>query len=300
MSAKFGLIGTITYDRISYESKPPWKGLGGVLYQAAVLCALGKEVFLYSNLGQELIPGVDKIIKNWPKIRRKGITPVPGPGNRVHLHYPQSGERVEILKSVVTSLNPSLIIGDLHKFEMLILVLNSGYDIKLKDWRKIVYRTSCPIWLDIHSLPLSKELNVPRRYLFLPGWKEWMEKVTFIQANAKEMASILGHPEKEPSETELLHFGEKAFDSGTKAVFVTLGKKGVMVVSPEGSKKICSLRVKEVVDTTGCGDVFCGGTAAKLAEGMTPFEAAAFGLELAANAVSARGIEETYISIKAS
>lgn len=298
MSGKFGLIGTVTYDRISYESRPSWMGLGGVLYQGAVLSALGKEVFLYTNLGQELVSDVEKIIMNWPKLRREGINHIPDPGNQVLLHYPESGERVEILESVVPPLDPMLIIKDLPEFEMLILILNSGYDIELGDWRKIVHSASCLIWIDIHSLPLSKVLNVPRKYNPLPDWKKWVERVTFIQANEKEMASILGHPEKKPSEADMLHFGERAFDLGAKAVFITLGKEGVLVMSPKGSKKICTLRVNKVVDTTGCGDVFCAATAAGLSESMDPFEAVAFGLKLATKAVTARGIEETYIRVK--
>lgn len=300
MSGKFGLIGTITYDRISYESRPSWMGLGGVLYQGATLSALGKEVFLYTNLGEELDSEVEKIIKNWPKLRRKGINHIPGPGNQVLLHYPESGERVEILRSVVPPLDPSLVIKDLPEFEMLILILNSGYDIELRDWRKIVCSASCPIWIDIHSLPLSKEINVPRKYMSLPDWKEWVERVTFIQANEKEMASILGHPEKKPSEADMINFGERAFNLGTKAVFITLGKEGVFVMSPKGSKRICSFRVNKVVDTTGCGDVFCAGMAAGLVGSMDPFEAAAFGLKLATKAVTARGIGETYIRVKLS
>ena len=88
MNINFGLIGTITSDEISFDSGQSIKGLGGILYQAAVLCGLGKEVFLYTNLGEELVQDVENIIKKWPTLRRKGIRHAPGPGNQVHLHYP--------------------------------------------------------------------------------------------------------------------------------------------------------------------------------------------------------------------
>ena len=48
--SRFGLIGTITYDVITIEGKTIHEGLGGILYQAAVLCGLGCEVNLYTNL----------------------------------------------------------------------------------------------------------------------------------------------------------------------------------------------------------------------------------------------------------
>lgn len=300
MSEKIGLIGTITFDRITHESRPAWEGLGGVLYQAAVLCALGKEVSLYTNLGQGLGHIVKRITKSWSTLLRQGIVSVPRPGNRVHLHYPKKGERIEILKSVVPCLNPNQILRDLPQLKMLVLILNSGFDIELEDWRKIVRAAACPIWLDIHSLPLSKELNVPRIYKPLTDWPEWAEGITYIQANLKETASMLGYPEKHPSRQDILDFGGRAFDYGLGAAFITLGKEGVLVMTPGGSKKISSRQVDDMVDTTGCGDVFCGGTVTTLIQDKDPFQAAAFGLRLASEAVKARGVEETFISVRSS
>jgi len=295
MSIDLGLIGTITSDEISFDSGKTINGLGGVLYQAAVLCGLGKQVHLYTNLGEKLIQDVEKMVEKWPGLRREGICRVPGAGNQVHLHYPEKGERVETLRSVVPPLNPRQVIEDMRKLGMLILIINSGFDIELSDWRKIVAAAKIPVWLDVHSLPLSRELNVPRNYLPLTEWKEWIEGVSFIQVNEKELFSMLGDPDKRYSEDDALAFGKEAFSLGAKAVFVTLGKEGVLVITPEESKRIRSPEVKSVVDTTGCGDVFCGGAVVKLAEGQDPFTAASCGLELATEAVSIKGIEETYM-----
>jgi hypothetical protein len=290
----FGLIGTITYDDITFLSGQQISGLGGVLYQASVLCGLGKDVSLHTNLGEELVEDVTQLVRKWSTLQKKSIRRVPGPGNRVHLHYPEKGERVEVLKSVVPPLDPAPIIADLHKLGMLILVINSGYDLELSHWRDIVESASCPIWVDVHSLFLSKELNVPRKYVPMSGWEEWIKGISFLQANVKEVASILGTPDDVPSETDLSRFGEKAFELGVKAVFVTLGKEGVLVLKREQSLKIAALQAGTVVDTTGCGDVFCGGAVVKLASGKDPFDAARFGLELATQAVEVKGIEETF------
>lgn len=295
MSIKFGLIGTITHDFITYDSGRSFEGLGGVLYQAAVLCGLGKEVCLYTNLGEDLVQDVEALTKNWTTFHRNGICHIPGPGNQVYLQYPAQGERIEVLKSIVPPLDPGSVIKDIDELGMLILVINSGFDIRLADWRKIVRTISCPIWVDIHSLLLSRELNVPRRYLHLAEWKEWVEGAAFIQANAKEVASMLGDPDKMPSEFELVDFGEIAFELGARAVFVTLGEEGVLVLTPKKAKKIAASEAEKVVDTTGCGDVFCSATAFKLAEGDDAFEAASYGLVLATKAVSVSGIEETYL-----
>lgn len=294
MSKNFGLIGTVTHDFISFDSGQSFEGLGGVLYQAAVLCALGKEVFLYTNLGEELAKDLESITRDWTTLHKEGIRPVPGPGNKVYLHYPSQGERVEVLKSVVPPLDSSQLLKKITDFGMLIMIVNSGFDLELSEWRKIVKAASCPVWLDIHSLLLSRELNVQRKYLTLFEWKDWIKGVSFVQANAKEVATMLGQPDKVISELDISSFAAMAFKRGAKAVFVTLGKEGVFVLTRERSEKIKAAKTEKVVDTTGCGDVFCAAAAAKLSDGEDPFASASFGLELATQAVSVRGIEESY------
>lgn len=298
MSQRIGLIGTITHDVISYESGMAFEAIGGVLYQAAILCGLGKEVFLYTNLGAELVPQVEKIIQSWSYLHRGGIQHVPGPGNRVKLHYPEKGERVEVLKSVVPPLDPAQIIKDLPELGMLLLILNSGFDVQLKDWKKITQLTSCPVWIDIHSLALAKKLQEPRKYISLYDWEEWVEGIDYLQANKQEVASMLGFPQRLPNEEEIIGFGKRAFELGIKAVFMTLGQEGGIVMMSEATRKMASAQAESIVDTTGCGDVFCAATASKLIDSEDPFSAATFGLELATKAVSLKGIEETYLLAK--
>lgn len=295
MSQRIALLGTITHDVVSYESGLTFEGIGGVLYQAAVLCGVGQEVSLYTNLGSELVPQVEKIIEGWTHLHQEGINHVPGPGNRVELHYPEKGERVEVLKSVVPPLDTAQVVKDLPGFGMLLLVLNSGFDIELKDWQKITLAASCQVWIDIHSLALAKTLQGPRKYVSLDEWKAWVKGVDYLQANKQEVASMLGHPQRLPNEEEIARFGKSAFELGVKVVFMTLGQEGGIVMTPEGLSKIASSQAESLVDTTGCGDVFCGATAAKLMEGKEPFTAASFGLRLATKAVSLIGVEETYL-----
>ena len=294
MTKRIALLGTITHDTISRESGISYEGVGGVLYQAAVLCGLGKDVSLYTNLGVELIPQVKKIVRGWTHLHQEGIQQVDGPGNQVELHYPEEGERVEILKSVVPPLSAARLIKDLLECGMLVLILNSGFDVELRDWQQIKQAVSCPVWIDIHSLVLAQKLQEPRKYVSFTEWEQWVEGVDYLQANKQEVASMLGFPHTLPDEEEISCFGKRALELGVKAVFMTLGQEGGIVMTPEESRRMASSRAERLVDTTGCGDVFCGATVSKLLDGDDSFSAASFGLELATEAVSLRGIEETY------
>jgi sugar/nucleoside kinase (ribokinase family) len=291
---RFGLIGTITYDVITHEIGAGFRGLGGILHQAAILCGLNQEVFLYTNLGEELSEEFYEMTKNWNTLHTQGINRVRGPGNRVFLHYPQRGERIEVLKSVVPPLDPRKILQDMKDLDFLVLVMNSGFDLKNKDWQAIIQQATCPLWVDIHSLLLEKKLNSPRKYLSFPDWRRWTEGVHYFQANRAEVASMLGHPGEDLPQKDLRRFGKMALENGVRAVFVTLGKEGALVMTADHAKTIALKNTTPFVDSTGCGDVFCSGTAAALVEHSDPFDAAQFGLQLASAAAGVAGIKATY------
>jgi sugar/nucleoside kinase (ribokinase family) len=294
----FGLVGTITQDVITQASGRVLAGLGGILYQTAGLCGLGLDVALYSHVSQDLLPQVMSLLDRWPTCDSAGIGIVPGPGNRVFLHYPEEGERIEVLESHVPPLQPDRLLSDLTRIRFLILVINSGFDLTLQDWQRVVRRAECPIWLDVHSLVLTPELHSPRRYRSLPEWQDWAKGVTYLQANLKEVAAMLGEPERVPSRERLDYFGETALELGLRGVFITLGSEGVLVMIPGSTRRVASPRAGEVVDTTGCGDIFCAGTAALLASGADPVEAAGFGVELASEGARVSGIEQTHDLIR--
>jgi hypothetical protein len=293
-----GLIGTITYDVITSDEGEIFRGLGGILYQAAALSAMKKSVFLFTHLGRDLADPVEKVAEGWHSLEQTGLHIFAGPGNHVQLHYPKEGERREILESAVSPLNPHRILQSMDRLQMLIAVLNSGFDITLRDWRQIVGAADCPIWLDIHSLVLSKELGVPRTYLANIPWEDWVKGVTYLQANRAELSCLIGHIGQDISGEEIKRFGEKAFHLGLEAVFITLGKDGVWVLSPEDACFILPSRIDNIEDTTGCGDVFCAVTAMHLAEGQDPLSAAKTGVEFATKATTVKGVEETYALLR--
>ncbi len=298
MSRTIALIGTITHDFITSDAGETREGLGGILYQAAVWCGLKRKVTLFTNLGRELLPQVQRLTRDWETLDSRNLNPVPGPGNRVHLHYPSHGERQEVLESIVPPQEPAPIVRHAAEMEFLVLSLNSGLDITLWDWRTVSGAAACPIWLDIHSLSLSQNLGYPRSYRPLPEWVEWAEGVDYVQANAAEAACMLGEPGRSLGRAELDLLAGQAFEAGVKALIVTMGREGVWVSTPQKNRLIPTRKAEHVADTTGCGDVLCAGTAARLCGGAGLFAAAAYGAQLATEAVSIEGVEETYRLIR--
>jgi sugar/nucleoside kinase (ribokinase family) len=182
---------------------------------------------------------------------------------------------------------------------MLLMVFNSGFELRLADWRRIVAAERREIWLDVHSLVLAKVVGVHRDYVAVPGWRDWIAGVSYLQANRQEVASLRGHPERWPSRAEIESFAAQAFDVGVRAVFVTMGKDGVLLLTPGAHpspvvRHIQAPAADRVVDTTGCGDVFCAAAMRLLSRGASIEEAAKAGVALASEAVGLAGIAETF------
>ena len=80
-----------------------------------------------------------------------------------------------------------------------------------------------------------------------------------------------------------------------KAVIVTLGEKGIVIVKRDGQLRTFPARgVPKVVDTTGAGDCFVGGVAVGLVERRLAIEGAAnIGLAAAALAVQKKGARDS-------
>ncbi|MCX7973430.1 MAG: carbohydrate kinase family protein [Candidatus Aminicenantes bacterium] len=290
---RFGLIGTITWDTVELASGKKWQGPGGILYQAATLCALGFEVSLICQVGEEIWPKIRTIIKSWPGLITEGIKVVPGLGNQVYLYYPKKGERKEKLKWAVPPLRFHQIFPVLKSLDFLLVVFNSGFDLDFYTWRQIIKAACCPIWLDIHSLVLSSNFG-DRKYESLETWPAWVDGVNYLQANEREAACLLGRPNKQLSSKELDLLAQKSLALGLEALFVTLGKKGVFVATADRGKNLELSEKRQVVDTTGCGDCLAAATAAKLYQGESPLEAGRFGLFLASQAARVKGVASTY------
>ena len=294
MAYRFGLIGSITRDLNTSDAGLRYEGMGGILYHAASLCGLGQRVRLLANVGEALEPELEALAAKWPELDISRVEKVPGQGNRVHLHYPLEGERLEVLGSMVPPLHSRQIIPCLEDFDLLIFVASSGMDISLKQWRAVCRVCTCPVWFDVHSLVLSREVGRPREYRSLANWADWLEGAAYVQANRKEAACMLSHPGIEPAMEELSGLARMILKGGSRAVFFTLGLDGVLVVTPHGEGWLNPGRPGLAVDTTGCGDVFSAGTSFRLSHGENPAEAASFGLKLASSAASMTGVEKVY------
>ncbi len=105
------------------------------------------------------------------------------------------------------------------------------------------------------------------------------------ETEARLLTEQLGDLGEDPNWVQI---AERLLSNVGRAVVITLGRRGCVVSSAEGSQELPA-EVVEVVDSTGAGDVFCGSLAALLAAGYGVHEAARISVGHATSAVQWSG-----------
>lgn len=85
---------------------------------------------------------------------------------------------------------------------------------------------------------------------------------------------------------------EVLMGNGVGNVIITMGSKGSMVCSKDGSEFIPSRKVP-AIDTTAAGDTYCGALSVALSEGKSLRDAACFATVASSIAVTRRGAQES-------
>lgn len=111
--------------------------------------------------------------------------------------------------------------------------------------------------------------------------------VTYITPNETEAAHLSGIPVTDRPSAEKA--AKWFLDSGVGTVLLTMGEKGVLVMTPTTTHHVPAFDIGKAVDTTGAGDAFNGGFAAALAEGQPLLDAVRFGCAVAALCVTRVG-----------
>lgn len=115
----------------------------------------------------------------------------------------------------------------------------------------------------------------------MQGARAFLPHVDYVLPNEEQALMMSGASGAEEAATALLA-------EGPSAVLVTLGGEGSLIAGPEGIVRVPALQVP-VVDTTGCGDAYCAGFIAGLADGLDVLGSARLGTALAARVAGGLG-----------
>jgi adenosine kinase len=128
------------------------------------------------------------------------------------------------------------------------------------------------IVFDAHGPTTACLINGERQRKFWIDRDQWLPYIDVLKMNLEEAHASWFKKEYESQDfvldeelnrNQLRAFAEHCLSKGVKCVYITVDSRGCLVYSKDrkGLKEelVPAIKVKDVVDTTGCGDSFAGG-----------------------------------------
>ena len=287
---KIGVLGALVWDVIhgrdpAQATVEEW---GGIAYSLAAMDAALPD-------GWEIVPlikvGFDRsrqaaefarTLEHFPAHAR--FIEVPVANNQVELRYQSAERRCERMAGGVPGWNWQELGPMVQDLDFLYVNFISGFEMCRWTAKNLRQGFRGPIYADLHSLFLGMRSDGIRTLQALPEYGEWFSCFDYIQLNEEEMRTLGPDP---------MALSAEMLKSGAQLLNVTLGAKGVAYVhSAKGGPVRTALvtpPVVDVVDTTGCGDVFGATCAARLAAGDSIEDALAFANRSAARNATIKG-----------
>ena len=160
--------------------------------------------------------------------------------------------------------------------------------------RVLVCQQEVPAEANLAAMRIASGAGVPVAFNPAPAAPvpaEAYRLTTVLCPNEHEAAVLSGRPVESPEEVEIA--ARELMNRGPRAVIVTLGARGCLVVRSEGVV-LLPAPVVEAVDTTGAGDAFVGSLAFFLARGEELIAAARKANRIAAISVQLPGTQTSF------
>lgn len=288
------VIGSNMVDLISYITRMPEEGetieapdfamgCGGKgANQAVAASRLGSQVLMVSRVGDDIF--ADNTVANFRAngIDTRHVRTTPGTSGVAPIFVdPDSRNSIIIVKGANASLTPQD-------------VEDAAADIAGAGL--IVLQLEVPLPTVYAAIDLGVRLGIPVLLNPAPANPDLdyaqVAKCEFFVPNETELATLTGLPVS--TIEEITAAAATLVERGCRNVIVTLGSRGVLWVSCDGSTLVPQEHVVKAVDTTGAGDAFIGCFAHVLTHGGSIEEALRRANGYAASSVTKRGTQSSY------
>lgn len=291
---KFLVVGHLCLDVIHPVEGPEVESYGGIYYAVAALAFLARPSdFICPVFGVHKgdYSALIEQLKRFPNVDTSGIYRFEEPTNRVHLYYKDRQNRIECSKDIARPIPYEKILRHLSVDGILINMI-SGFDLTIEtlDHIRLAVRShNIPIHFDYHSLTLGAKADHERYRRPVETWRRWAFMNDTVQLNEEEIGGLA--VERLTEQQTAGHL----LTLGVKGIVVTKGDRGATLYYNEHKKMLQKqfdgIKFDNILDATGCGDVFGAAFLLQYVKTKDLFAATEFANRVAAAKVQQIGVE---------
>jgi adenosine kinase len=304
MNYKIAIVGPIPVDTITTFKGERITKYGCVTHPtialAKLLKGIGKIIPIAHVHRKDAGPILD-LLESYANIITDGVYSDKDQGTIIELNFIDQNNRLEKQIGNMSPITPNEVAPFLDA-DCFVFVPITDFEIEIETLKYIKANSNAKIIFDAHGPTTYVTEDGKRLRRYWDDKDEWLKYIDVLKMNLEE--SICSWVNQEYSDEELYNedstdhldaFAEYVLDTNVSTLYVTLDSRGCAVYTkPDGEVKyqfVPSVAVKEVIDTTGCGDSFAGGLAYGFTAHNDPIKAAFYANTLGALRTQGKGFD---------
>ena len=268
------VLGPIPRDHITTHKGEVIEKYGCVTHTAIGLSRLleaSGTVFPVSHVRKKDYPAVLDVFRPYTNIDTTYITDESDQGDVIQLKFVDQNTRLEKQTGFMNPITPEDLKA-LMDADVYVCVPITDYEIPLQTLKYIKKHSNGTIIFDAHGPTNTVTVTGDRLTRFWIDRDQWLPYIDVLKMNLeesrccwfeKEYASEALNELQETGTEHLDFLANHVLDRGVKSLIVTLDSRGsVVYFKTNGNlvkEMVPSVPVRDVIDTTGCGDSFAGG-----------------------------------------
>jgi sugar/nucleoside kinase (ribokinase family) len=292
MAKRVVALGSIVRDEIHTHRGETVRSFGGITYNLVSLARIlpEYEVLPVAHLGRDDLDEYRALLSGFPNVNIEGLVLDEGPTKRNVLRYRDAAHRTVENHGENRPIPFEAVKPYLESDGLLVNVVRNG-DLTYQDMKTLSYAFREPIFVDIHNLfrvSQDREKPDPRH---LAEWGRWVSLMDLLQMNSAEVSRFTGFTLETQEDYE--NAAALLMSRGPRAVSITLAERGVVHgfrTETGGSVEFLPAPEVDIVDPTGCGDVYASSYLAKYLETRDPRQSAVFANQKAAENATVKGL----------